>query len=61
MKWQTKLGLGLLVLCAGWLVGCEHIEEPWTDYAPEYKQEMFDTRSPDAELRHRLQYTQIDR
>lgn len=61
MSWSKILRVGLLSVCAAWLLGCEHIEEPWTDYAPHYKQEKFDTTAPDAELRHRLQYTQIDR
>lgn len=61
MKCKQYLVLGLLVACAPWVAGCEHIEEPWTDYAPKYKLENFDTKAPDAELRHRLQYTQIDR
>lgn len=61
MKWAMILQIGLLGLFAALLAGCEHIEEPWTDYAPQYKQEKFDTKAPDAELRHRLEYTQIDR
>lgn len=61
MKWAMSLRVGLLGVVAVLFAGCEHIEEPWTDYAPQYKEENFETTSPDAELRHRLQYTQTDR
>lgn len=61
MKWVTIVGMVGLGLGAFALTGCDHIEEPWTDYAAEYKVEKFTTDSPDAELRHRLQYTQTDR
>ena len=61
MKWAMSLRSGLLVVVAALFAGCEHIEEPWTGYAPQYKHENFETTAPDAELRHRLRYTQTDR
>lgn len=61
MAWESRVALSAALVMAAALTGCDHIEEPWTDYAPEYKVEKFDTAAPDAELRHRLQYTQTDR
>lgn len=61
MKYRKYLAALLLATGAMALNACEHIEEPWTDKAPEFKKEHFDTNAPDAELRHRLKYTQIDR
>ncbi len=61
MKLAMILRIGVLGLCVFVLSACEHIEEPWTDYAPQYKHKHFDTNAPDAQLRHRLEYTQTDR
>ncbi len=55
------LRIGVLGLMAMLTTACEHVQDPWTGYAPQWKREQFDTRQPDSQLRHRLRYTQIDR
>jgi len=41
--------------------GCQHIHEPWTNNGKNWKEQRFQTQSPDSELKQRLQTVQTDR
>lgn len=61
---RSKTTAKAIVACALGLVflaGCQRVEEPWVNNKPQWKQERFKTNLPDAQLRHRLEYSQVDR
>lgn len=62
MSNMRHVGFALVaMLIATMTAGCEHVEEPWINNGAEWKQEKFETRASGPELRHRLEYTQVDR
>lgn len=62
MSSMRRFGFTLAaLLIVSTIAGCEHVEEPWINNGAEWKQEKFETHASGPELRHRLEYTQVDR
>lgn len=61
MQWQRKTAvLGALMIV--WLfTGCEPVREPWVQSAEQWQKERARSPEKNAQLRHRLAHTQIDR
>jgi len=59
--WRPLVASAAIILAAGSLQACEHVEEPWITNQAEWKMEKFETQSDDVELRHRLRHGQEDR
>lgn len=61
---ERRGGVGIALLPAMfmlWSCGQYHTGDPWSGQDPQWKQTHFETHAPDAQLRARAAYNQIDR